>query len=108
MALAVPTQSNRAGSGVKFVGRKNVAEAYSKIADADVVLTYSQTDLEKKLHLARLSVVAGRNDEDNITVVLSQNYAMGQYVVDSILMNSDYWSLVGAGTESSDYDDDDD
>jgi hypothetical protein len=108
MALAVPTQSNRAGSGAKFVGRKNVAEAYSKIADADVVLTYSQTDLEKKLHLARLAVVAGRNDEDNITVVLSQNYAMGQYVVDSVMMNSDYWGLVGAGNESSDYTDDDD
>lgn len=109
LALAVPTQTNRAGSGAKFVGRKNVSEAYSKIADADVVLTYSQTDLEKKLHLARLSVVAGRNDEDNITVVLSQNYTMGQYVVDSVLMSKDYWQIVGAGQESSDddYDDED-
>lgn len=109
MALAVPTQSNRAGSGAKFVGRKNVSEAYTKIADADVVVTYSQTDLEKKLHLARLSVVAGRNDEDNITVVLSQNYTMGQYTVDSVLMSKDYWQIVGAGQESSDddYDDED-
>jgi hypothetical protein len=103
MALAVPTQSNRAGSGAKFVGRKNVAESYTKIADADVVLTYSQTDLEKKLHLARLSVIAGRNDEDNVTVVLAQNYALGQYVVDSILMNKEYFQIVG-GQETSDDD----
>ena len=110
MALAVPTQSHRAASGAKVVGRKAVSESYTKIADADVVVTYSQTELEKKLHLARLSVVAGRNDEDNITVVLSQNYAMGQYVIDSVLMNSNYWSMVGGGLDSSDdkYDDDDD
>src|SRR6185436_14202132 len=72
MALAVPTQINRAGSGAKYVGRKNVSEAYSKIADADVVISYSQTELEHKLHLARLAVIAGRNDADNITVVVSQ------------------------------------
>lgn len=106
LALAVPTQSNRAGSGAKFVGRRNVAEAYSKIADADVVITYSQTELEKKLRLARASVVAGRNDEDNITVVLAQNYPMGQYVIDSVLMNSEYFQIVGAAHETSTDDDD--
>lgn len=112
MALAVPTQSNRAGSKSKTVGRTNVSEAYSKIADADVVVTYSQTEMEKSLGLARLSVVAGRNDEDNITVVLSQNYNMGQYAVDTMLMDKKYWDLIEAedvtGDSDDDYDDDDD
>lgn len=112
MALACPTQSNRAGSTAKTVGRANVSEAYSKVADADVVITYSQTEMEKLLGLARLRVEAGRNDEDKLTVVLSQNYAMGQYVVDSVLMDGDYWKLIEAETGSSgdddDYDDEDD
>lgn len=114
IATACPTQANRDAAGAKFVGRKNVSEAYAKIADADLALTYSQTEMEKKLGLARLSVIAGRNDEDNLTVVLSQNYGMGQYVVDSIVMNDEYWKLVenedGASDddESYDYEDDDD
>lgn len=111
-ALAVPTQANRAGATAKTVGRTNVSEAYSKIADADAVLTYSQTEMEKTLGLARLSVIAGRNDEDNISVVISQNYGMGQYVVDSVMMNNDYWKLIDTEDQSSSdddgYDEDDD
>jgi replicative DNA helicase len=110
LALAVPTQSNRGGATAKTVNRTNVSEAYSKIADADMALTYSQTELEKKLGLARLRVEAGRNDEDKITVVLSQNYAMGQYAVDSILMDKDYWDLIEAEEDLSgddEYDPDD-
>jgi len=108
LALACPTQSNRAGSKAKKVDRTNVSEAYSKIADADVVVTYSQTEMEKQLGLARLSVVAGRNDADNLTVVLSQNYGMGQYAVDSVLMHKDYWKLIeDEDLDLSDGDDDD-
>lgn len=110
IALACPTQSNRKGSEQKSVGKTNVSEAYSKIADADVVVTYSQTEMEKLLGLARLSVVAGRNDADNITVVLSQNYSMGQYAVDTMLMDKKYWDLIDAEDVDRDdsYDDEDD
>lgn len=113
IGLACPTQSNRAGADAKTVGRTNVSEAYSKIADADSVITYSQTEMEKKLGLARLKVVAGRNDEDNLSVVLSQNYGMGQYIVDSILMDNDYFALVeaeggGAMGDDDSYDHDQD
>src|SRR5690606_2236990 len=107
IALACPTQSNRAGAGANTAGRTNVSEAYSKIADADAVVTYSQTEMEKKLNLARLKVVAGRNDEDNLTVVLSQNYGMGQYLVDSVLMDHDYFDLIGAEDVDDDLEDDD-
>lgn len=114
LAVVVPTQSNRDGSGAKKVGRTNVSEAYTKIADADVVVTYSQTEMEKLLNLARLSVVAGRNDDDNFTVVLSQNYTMGQYAVDNVVMEKDYWRYIeteeemGGPAGSNDDDDDDD
>lgn len=108
LALAVPTQSNRAGADAKTVGRTNVSEAYTKVADADSVITYSQTDAEKKLGLARLKVVAGRNDADDISVVLSQNYGMGMFVVDSVSMSQDYFKLVDAEEEDSEFDHDDD
>lgn len=91
LALAVVSQSHRQASKAKLVGRENVAEAYSKVQHADVAVTYSQTPQERKLKLARLHVTAGRYDEDRITVVISQNYAMGRFVVDSALMTKGYF-----------------
>lgn len=102
MALAVPTQANRGAASAKTVDRRNVSEAYSKIADADVAITYSQTEMERTLGLARLRVEAGRNDEDKLTVVISQNYGMGQYVVDSVLMDKEYWNLIEAEEPADD------
>lgn len=109
-ALACPTQGNRDAAKAKFVSRTNVSEAYSKIADADIVMAYSQTAFEKEQGLARLSIIAGRNDEDNITVVLSQSYAIGQYSIDSIVMPKDYMKSIDESSEAArdeDYDDDD-
>lgn len=99
IAGAAVSQSNRSGEKAKQVGVENVAEAYSKIAHADTILTYSQTEAEHKLGLARLHVAAGRNDEDRFTLLISQNYAMGNFAVDSAMMTSTYWSLIGQNTE---------
>lgn len=91
IAVAVVSQSHRAGAKAKQVGAENVAEAYSKIAHADTVITYSATPQERKLGLARLYVAGGRNDEDKLTVVISQQYGMGSFVVDSSLMLGNYF-----------------
>lgn len=92
MAVAVVTQSHRAAAKSKHVGADNVAEAYSKVAHADCIITYQQTEAEKKMGLARLFVAGGRNDEDQITLAISQNYAMGIFAVDSIMMaGANYW-----------------
>ena len=93
LALAVVSQGNRSSEKAKNVGSAHVAEAWSKIAHADCIITYNQTEAEHKMGLARLYVAGGRNDEDKVTLVVSQNYAMGVFVVDSILMNgANYWS----------------
>jgi DnaB-like helicase C terminal domain len=94
MAVAVVSQSHRAGAKAKQVGADNVAEAYSKIAHADTIITRSQTMQEKKLGLARLFVAGGRNDEDRMTIVISQQYGMGTYVVDSSLMLGNYFESI--------------
>jgi len=92
MAVAVVSQSNRANAKAKHVGSDSVAEAYSKVAHADCIITYNQTVAEHKMGLARLFVSGGRNDEDQITLCVSQNYAMGIFAVDSILMTgASYW-----------------
>lgn len=102
MAMAVVSQSNRAGAKSKQLDATAVAEAYSKIAHADTTITYSQSKQERKMGLARLFVAAGRNDEDKITVVVSQSYTMGQFALDSSLMVGNYFDNLpaeGAGAD---------
>lgn len=102
IAGAAVSQSNRSGEKAKQVGSENVAEAYSKIAHADTVLTYSQTEAEHKLGLARLHVAAARNDDDKFSLLISQNYTMGNFVVDSAMMVNNYWSMIGSKTGDED------
>lgn len=94
LAAAVVSQSHRAAAKSKQVGAENVGEAYATVANSDTNITYSQTAQEKKLGLARLFVAGGRNDEDKITVVISQQYGMGSFVVDSCLMTGTYWENI--------------
>jgi DnaB-like helicase C terminal domain len=91
IALAAVSQSHRSAAKAKQVGIDNVAEAYSKIAHSDTVITYTQTAQEHKLGLARLYVAAGRNDEDKFVIVISQSYNTGQFVVDSAMLRGTYW-----------------
>lgn len=91
LALAIVSQGNRSSEKAKQVTGGMVAEAWSKIAHADCIITYNQTEAEHKMGLARLYVSGGRNDEDKINLVISQNYATGTFVVDSVMMSNDYF-----------------
>jgi len=99
MALAIVSQGNRSSETAKTVRNDHVAEAWSKIAHADCVITYNQSKSEHKMKLARLIISAGRNDEDKLSIVVSQNYAMGTFVNDSVLMTGDYWRNLPEGDE---------
>jgi replicative DNA helicase len=91
LAAAVVSQSHRAAAKAKQVGIENVGEAYSTVAHSDTNITYTQTLQERKLGLARLFVGAGRNDQDQITIVISQQYGMGAFVIDSSLLVGNYF-----------------
>lgn len=91
VAMVIASQGNREASTAKVVTDSMVAEDYSKIATCDNVLTYNQTSQEKAVGLARLFVSNGRNDEDKFIVLMSQSYAIGQFCLDSTMLDSDYW-----------------
>jgi hypothetical protein len=74
---------------------EHAAEDYSKIAISDAVITYNQTLSEKALGIARLFVTAGRNDEDKFNVIIKQSYPIGQFCLESRMMDRDYWSILG-------------
>ena len=94
-ALQTVTQGNRESASAKLVTTEHVAEDWSKIATADYVYTYNQTEQEKAVNLARLFVAAARNDTDNCIVAISQAYEMGQFVMSATTMvGEEYWHEV--------------
>lgn len=104
-ALVTPTQGNRQSAESRTTLDTHVAEDYSKIATADIVVTYSQTAEEKRLGLARLFVSNARADEDKFTVLITQNYKVGQFALDSMRMGGDYWSTLDKSQGKPEVDD---
>ncbi len=97
LAVVTASQANRGAEGIKWITRKQLAEDYSKVAIADNLITFNQTQAEYKLKLARLFVDKGRNDRSGDAILISQNYALGQFCMDSIKMNNDYWNTLPQG-----------
>lgn len=89
LALVSATQGNRESETAKLVGTTNVAEDWSKIGTADVVLTYSQTPSEKQLGLARIFVGKARDTSDHFIALIGQSYDTGIFCTDSVAMNTE-------------------
>jgi len=94
IAVVTASQSNRAALDAKIITDAHFAEDYSKAAIADMVMSYNQTQHERRLGLARLFVALGRNDEDKFSILISQSYAMGQFCIDSVFMKEAYWEQI--------------
>lgn len=108
-----PTQSNRKGWDAKTIRGSMVAEDATKLMSADMVLILSRTQEEKDRGLARLFVEKSRNDEDQFTILLSQSYRTGQFVLASTRMSlgyDRYREMAGMSevqeAEEDEYDDD--
>jgi hypothetical protein len=87
-------QLSKEGADAMTAGATNVAEDWSMIGTADIVLVFSSTDAEKALGLGRLRVTNARDQEDNFSVLLTQNYRSGQFVLDSIRLSPDYYEML--------------
>jgi len=94
IAMATASQLNRTGYGTKVLKAKHVSEGIGKVETADVFLTFNRTDSEKRLGVARIHVDKARSDVDKFTVLVSQNYAIGQFAMESARMSSNYWGMV--------------
>ena len=83
----------KGGQSDRYEGN-DIAGAYSKIQDADAVVTYAQKDSERALGLARLFISNGRNEEDRIEILINQNYATGQFCLFSVEHTKDWKNKV--------------
>jgi replicative DNA helicase len=114
-AMIVVHQGNRISEDATTVTGSMASEDISILATADNLITLNQTPAEKKLGLMRVLADATRNEESKAQVLMTQAYGIGQFCLDSVLLNSDYWELLdskeGEGERRQarrDHDDDDD
>lgn len=106
IAVATATQTNRSALTKKVIDADSIAEDYSKVQTSDFVVSYNQTQSERDLGLCRLFQVKGRGDEDKFTVVCSQAYAAGQFLMASIgQAGKAYTDSVGAWQDEDEDDD---
>ena len=95
-AIVTASQSNRQGMKDKWITMENFAEDFSKAGISDIVLSYNQTGPEYKLGLARLFLPKVRDEAKEQAILISQNYNIGQFCIDSIKMEDVYWEQLKA------------
>lgn len=87
-------QASKAGSLAKLVRPQHAAEDWSLIATSDYVLTLSQTKLEKALKLMRMYVGKGRDEQDQFGLIVTQNYQLGQFALQSAPLRKSYFEIL--------------
>lgn len=90
LAMVVAQQVSREGAQAKLTENVHVAEDWSLIGTSDCILTLSATNAEKTLGLCRVFVSKSRDERDKFGVLISQNYSLGQFVIDSTPMYAGY------------------
>ena len=105
MAFVAPHQGTRRTIGARRVRSSDAGEDISVVQTADICLSYQRTETERSLGLGRLSVEHARKSREGAMIVLSQAYAIGQYVTGSVFMNTAYLDRIkelGADVDEED------
>jgi replicative DNA helicase len=89
LAMVAASQSSKEGKKVRWIDMENFAEDYSKAGISDTIISYNQSDSEYKLGLARLLVAKTRDEARNVKILIAQSYKIGQFVLDSVKMESE-------------------
>jgi hypothetical protein len=106
-------QTSRISATAENVSITHIAEDWSLTNSADQVLVYSCTATERKFGLARMYVAKARSEQDHFGVLMTQNYAIGQFCISSALLESKYFDSLALlkqpdEDESNEREDDDD
>lgn len=94
MAGCTAHQTHRDGARAVAVQSTHISEDFSFIMTADNVITYSATEQERRLGLARLRVTEARSEAGEFGVLISQSYRTCQFCIDSMLLPTKYWETL--------------
>lgn len=83
-------QVSKEGAKAKVVKATHVAEDWSLIATTDICITYTQSEAEKRLGLARVFVDKARSEADKFWFIMTQAYAIGQFCLQATRLDKTY------------------
>jgi replicative DNA helicase len=81
VALHSACQSNRGGANKNVVDSDDIADAYSKVAESDIVMTLSRKSVEKASGAARLFLTKSRVGTDGWLWNMHMNTARSQFKI---------------------------
>jgi len=109
VAGVVAHQGSKEGEKAVMMKATHVAEDWSVVGTADVIVTYSCTEREFRYGLARLFVAKARSEEDRFALLITQSYKIGQWCLESHFLDKGYRTMLDDFTaDDVDADDDDD
>lgn len=90
VALIAPHQASKEGEESGQVKGSHASEAFALNGTVDTLVTYSCSDTEFAFGLGRVYVSKARAERDRFTTLITQNYGIGQFVIQSYPMISEY------------------
>lgn len=87
-------QTGRISALSTTVSMTQISEAWALTNSADQVAVYSCTTEEHKRGLARIYIAKARSEEDHFGVLITQSYKLGQFCIDSMLLESKYFDYL--------------
>ena len=95
IAIATAAQSNRDGHKAKRIHVGHTGEDWSLPQTVDKVITLTRSEPEQQHGLGQLWVEKNRiGGQQHFGVVVAQNYAHGQFVLESAPLRADYQTLL--------------
>lgn len=92
--------NKRDGEDTGSVDTFDIGEDYSQVQTADIGLVFRRSKMEKRLGLARILVdTVRKGSPGGWEILISQNYAQGQFCVDSVMMRDRYAKMINEKAE---------
>lgn len=86
MAVVASHQLSKEGFKAARPSVAHIGEDWSIIQTADIALIYAATDMEQKYGLSRLYTGKVRYERGNLSMLLTQSYDIGQFVLNSMVL----------------------
>lgn len=92
-AMIATHQVNEEGARASQSRGGHLAEAKAIKWNVDNLLTFSQTDMERRYGLARMYVDKARKESDRFGLLITQNYKIGQFCLSSMRLSPRYFDV---------------
>jgi replicative DNA helicase len=100
LAMVVLYQTNKEGKHKIWIDEGSAAEDFSIAKISDILVTLNRSKWEIQKNLARLLIALQRGKSSKVDkVMIVQNYDLGQFCTDSIIMNKDLREMVSDGNK---------